>query len=282
MHLKAAVQAAAPGAPAGAAEALAALDPATPALATPLRAAHLIGQCAHESAGFTRAQESLNYSTPERLMAVWPRRFPRRRDAVPCVANPQALAERVYGGRLGNRAPGDGWRYRGRGWLQLTGRANYRRFGRLLGLALEAEPDLAAAPGIAWRIAALYLATRQRQGRTALDWADANDSRMVTRIVNGGLTGLADRRARTAAALAALTAGAATLRPATLRPGDSGTAVMSLQRALAREGFAPGAPDGVFGPRTGAALAAFQRAAGLAPDGIAGPATLDRLMAQAA
>ena len=78
MNIKAAVRTAAPGAPSRAAEALATLDPATPgnpALATPLRAAHLIGQCAHESMGFTQAVESLYFTTPERLMAVWPRRF---------------------------------------------------------------------------------------------------------------------------------------------------------------------------------------------------------------
>lgn len=279
MHLKAAIAAAAPGAPDGAAEALAALDPATPALATPLRAAHLIGQCAHESLGFTRAVESLRFATPERLMAVWPRRFRTRAEALPFVRAPEALASSVYAGRMGNgdAASGDGWRYRGRGWLQLTGRANYRRFGALLGIGLEAEPELAAEPGVAWRIAAAYLATRRRMGRTALAWADADNAEMVTRIVNGGLHGLDDRRSRTAAALAALSG-----RPALLRQGDTGPAVLALQQALARAGFAPGALDGAFGPRTAAAVAAFQRRAGLAADGVAGPETLAALMPRAA
>ncbi|HUF86458.1 MAG TPA: peptidoglycan-binding protein [Thermohalobaculum sp.] len=280
MHLDAAVTAAAPGAPAGAAGALAALDPDTPALATRLRVAHLIGQCAHESLGFTRTVESLHYTTPERLMAVWPGRFAAARDAAACVANPQVLANRVYGGRMGNIEADDGWRYRGRGWLQLTGRANYRRFGRLLGLDLEAEPGRAAEPGAAWRIAALYLATRRRNGRTALEWADSDNPEMVTRIVNGGLHGLADRRARTAAALAALTA--LTRGPRRVRRGDAGAEVLLLQQALARQGFSPGALDGAFGPLTEAALAAFQRAAGLAPDGIAGIETLAALTPQAA
>lgn len=277
MDLKAAVQAAAPGAPPGVAGALAALDPQTPALATPLRAAHLIGQCAHESLGFTRAVESLHFTTPERLMAVWPRRFPGRAVALPLVGAPEALAERVYGGRMGNARPGDGWRYRGRGWLMLTGRANYRRFGARLGLALEAEPEQAAEPATAWRIAAFYLASRRRLGRTALEWADADNAEMVTRIVNGGLHGLDDRRARTAAALAALTGARRTLRR-----GDAGPEVLHLQQALARRGFAPGALDGTFGPRTQAALDAFQRAEGLAADGIAGPETLGRLLPRAA
>lgn len=277
MNLQAAVQAAAPGAPAGAAAAVVALNPTDPTLATPLRAAHLIGQCAHESLGFTRSAEALHYTAPERLMAVWPRRFPTRSAALPFLRDPERLANHVYAGRMGNTRPGDGYRYRGRGWLQLTGRANYRRFGTLLGTDLEGAPDRAAEPGTAWRIAAAYLATRRRMGRSALEWADADKAEMVTRIVNGGLTGLADRRLRTAAALAALIDA-----PTSLRRGDEGPEVLLLQRALAARGFAPGALDGDFGLRTEAALAAFQRQAGLTPDGIAGPDELAALLPRAA
>jgi predicted chitinase len=277
MNLKAAVMAAAPGAPPRAAEALATLDPATPALATPQRAAHLIGQCAHESMGFSQAVESLYFTTPERLMAVWPRRFASLAVARAFTRDPERLANHVYGGRMGNTRPGDGYRYRGRGWLQLTGRANYRRFGSALGLDLDARPGRAAEPEAAWRIAARYLASRRRMGRSALEWADADNAEMVTRIVNGGLHGLADRRLRTAAALAALT-GPATV----LRRGDEGPEVLLLQRALAAHGFSPGALDGDFGPRTQAALTGFQRRAGLALDGRAGPLTLAALMPLAA
>ena len=104
---------------------------------------------------------------------------------------------------MGNGDPttGDGWRYRGRGYLQLTGRANYRRAGKALGIDLEVAPERATDPGIAWQIAASYLATRSRSGKTALVWADADNVKMVTRIVNGGLNGLADRIARTGRAL---------------------------------------------------------------------------------
>ena len=277
MNLKAAVRAAAPGAPPRAAEALAALDPASPALATPQRAAHLIGQCAHESMGFTRAVESLYFTTPERLIAVWPRRFASPAAARRFTRDPERLANQVYGGRMGNTRPGDGYRYRGRGWLQLTGRANYRRFGAAIGLDLDARPELAAEPETAWRIAAQYLASRRRMGRSALEWADADNGEMVTRIVNGGLHGLADRRLRTAAALAALTGPASVLRR-----GDEGPQVLLLQRALAAQGFSPGALDGDFGPRTQAALYAFQRHAGLALDGRAGPRVLPALMPRAA
>jgi len=277
MNLKAAVRAAAPGAPSRAAEALATIDPATPALATPQRAAHLIGQCAHESMGFTRAAESLYFTTPERLMAVWPRRFALLTAARGFTRDPERLANHVYGGRMGNTRSGDGYRYRGRGYLQLTGRSNYRRFGARIGIDLEAGPERAAEPEIAWLIAASYLATRSRSGKTALEWADANNVEMVTRIVNGGLHGLADRHQRTAAALSALAG-----MGLTLRRGDEGPEVLLLQRALAVQGLSPGALDGDFGPGTEAALIAFQRQTGLAPDGLAGPDVRSALMPLAA
>ena len=94
-------------------------------------------------------------------------------------------------------------------------------------------------------------------GRSALAWTDADNTEMVTRIVNGGLHGLADRRWRTAAALVVLTGA-----PAALGRGDEGPQVLLLQRALVTLGFAPGALDGDFGPRTRTALLAFQRQSG--------------------
>ena len=91
--------------------------------------------------------------------------------------DPELLANRVYAGRIGNgdAASGDGYRYRGRGYLQLTGRANYRAFGQRLGIDLERHPERAEEPEIAWRIAACYFATRPRAGLTALKWADADN-----------------------------------------------------------------------------------------------------------
>ena len=169
---------------------------------TPLRLAHLFGQCAHESAGFQATIESLSYSA-DRLMAVWPSRFQHITFARQYARQPKKLANYVYARRMGNGDPttDDGWRYRGRGWMQLTGRANYRKAGWVVGVDLEADPETARRPGPAWQIAAHYLATRKRRGKTALEWADANNARQITRIVNGGLNGLDDRNRRTRRAL---------------------------------------------------------------------------------
>ena len=174
------------------------------------RFAHLLGQTAHESTGYSRLVEGLYYKTPERIRAVFgKRRFPSLVDAQRCVRDPRRLAEAAYGGEwglknLGNSRPGDGWLYRGRGYLQLSGRANFKSFGRLTGIDLINHPEQASTPDVAWKIAGAYLANRRRGGKTALEWADLGDVKQVTRIVNGGLNGLANREIRTSRALAAL------------------------------------------------------------------------------
>ena len=152
-----------------------------------------IGQICHESGMLTRLEESLTYSTPERIMAVWPRRFPTRESALPFVRNGEALANQVYGGRMGNTEPGDGWRYRGRGLIQVTGRDNYTRLARVLGLDLVRFPEQLARPETALR--------------SAIAWWEGNvpdgvmgDIVKVTRAVNGGTVGLDHRRLVTDAA----------------------------------------------------------------------------------
>ncbi len=269
MNLGDAVRAAAPRAPHAAIDGLEAARTeleAAGAFESPFRMAHIIGQCAHESMDFNRVAESLHYTTPGRLLAVWPRRFEDESHAATFTRNAEKLANHVYGGRMGNDQAGDGYRFRGRGYLQLTGRDNYRVFGERIGLDLISAPEKAEDPAVAWRIAASYFANRSRRGKTALEWADENDVYNVTRIVNGGEHGLADRRDRTARALAAM--GGIELRPV-LRLGAEGDAVLLLQTALARAGFSPGALDGDFGPRTETALKAFQAAFRLPANGIA-------------
>ena len=93
-------------------------------ISTPLRQAAFIGQCAHESNNFKTLEENLNYR-PETLMKVWPSRFPDLATADKYAHNPQALANKVYAGRLGNNQENDGWNFHGRGLIQLTGRENY-------------------------------------------------------------------------------------------------------------------------------------------------------------
>lgn len=166
---------------------------------TARRIAHWLGQLDVESGGFTRFEEALGYSA-ERLVQVWPKRFPNLIAATPYAHNPEKLAERTYGGRMGNTEPGDGWRFRGRGLLQLTGRDSYSRYGAILELDLIGHPDLAAQPVNACRIAGAYWSAHGLN-----DLADVDDIEGITRAINGGLTGLAERKAAVARAKSILT-----------------------------------------------------------------------------
>lgn len=104
---------------------------------------YFLSQSAHESQGFSRLEESLFYRA-ERMMEVWPKRFPTYAEAAPYARNPQALANHVYCNRMGNgpESSGDGWHYRGRGYIQLTGKDAYQQVGAITGLPLVANPDL--------------------------------------------------------------------------------------------------------------------------------------------
>lgn len=165
----------------------------------PLRTGAFLGQIAHESTGLQKTEESLNYTTPARIRAVWPSRFATDADAAPFVRDPQALANHVYGGRMGNQASDDGWRYRGRGLIQLTGRDNYARAADALGADFIATPELVATPQWAALTAAWFWS---RNGLNAL--ADREDHVAITRRINGGLHGLEDRIDRTRRATHAL------------------------------------------------------------------------------
>lgn len=155
---------------------------------TAQRLAHFLGQVCHESGGFTRFTENLNYSA-ERLCQVWPSRFPNLEAAKPFARNPDALAEKVYAGRMGNVNPGDGAKFKGRGLIQLTGRANYAEASRYSGLDLIEFPGQAADPAKSAKIALGYWRSR---GLNEL--ADQDDIAAITRKINGGLVGLPERR----------------------------------------------------------------------------------------
>lgn len=151
-----------------------------------------MGQVLHESNKLERLVEDLRYSAT-RLTEVWPSRFPTVAVAAPFAHNPEALANHTYGGRLGNVRPGDGWRFRGRGLVQVTGRANYRMLAAKTGLPLEDQPELLEGREMALRASLIWWE------RSVPD-AFMGDIERVTKAVNGGRHGLADRQALTVAA----------------------------------------------------------------------------------
>jgi len=156
-------------------------------LAWKRRADHFLAQVLHETNGLTILVEGLSYSA-KRLTQVWPKRFPSLQAAAPYADNPRALANKVYGGRMGNVDPDDGWRYIGRGLLQLTGRSAYRQIGAALGLDLEGFPMLVLEPEHCLRVAgAVWLEKRCNE------FADVDSISQVTKAINGGLIGLEDR-----------------------------------------------------------------------------------------
>lgn len=161
-----------------------------------LRLAHFLAQVLHESGALTLLVENMNYSA-KRLPQVWPKRFAPMGPLNPedFANQPEKLANQVYGGRMGNLQPGDGFRYRGRGLLQLTGRDAYRQSTQALRLQqplapdFEREPDAVAASEWCLQVAA---AEWDRKGCNLL--ADMDSLHRVTRAINGGLVGLADRQ----------------------------------------------------------------------------------------
>jgi putative chitinase len=159
-------------------------------LTTPLRQAHFMAQISHESDGGTVTQENMNYTTAKRIRDVWPSRFTVE-SAQAYVRNPKALANKVYNGRMGNRTgTDDGYNFRGRGLLQLTGRESYTRVGKSVGLGLADDPDLVfKPPENSFRIAACEFKELKCLGA-----ADADDIRLVTKRVNGGYIGLDSRK----------------------------------------------------------------------------------------
>ncbi|MCE1236716.1 MAG: glycoside hydrolase family 19 protein [Hyphomicrobiales bacterium] len=163
--------------------------------ASALRLAHFLAQICHETDGLTIRVESLNYSEA-RLPQVWPSRFRDPAVAATFAHAPERLAEHVYGGRMGNgpEGAGDGWRYIGRGLLQITGRESYERYGAALGIPLAEEPDLAFSAVWSAKIAAAEWAASTRKGRTCNEMADADDVEGVTRAINGGLVGFSSRK----------------------------------------------------------------------------------------
>lgn len=261
-------------------------------ITTPLRIAGFMAQCAHESADFTALEENLNYRE-ETLNKIFPRYFGTgKRNAAEYAKNPEKIANYVYmdefrskQGAMGNTQPGDGWRFRGRGIKQLTGRNNYTAFAKTVNMTAEQ--------------AAAYLETKKGAFESACwfwktnniaSFADKDDIVGMTKKINGGTIGLEDRQQRYNRAKALLSGGVAApavvkeqAKPAataaapaksaqrTLTRGMKGEDVKRMQQALGI------AADGDFGFGTAGALKKWQRENGLEADGVAGPATLAKL-----
>ena len=164
-------------------------------ITTPLRLAHFLAQCAHESANFTALRENLNYSA-QSLRKVFGKYFPTDALANAYARQPEKIANRVYGSRMGNgdEASGDGFKFRGRGYIQLTGKSNYKLFGDFIGDDLIVNPDLVATK---YPLTSAGFFFQKNVLWTICD-RGANDDIVtsVTRRVNGGTHGLEDRIAK--------------------------------------------------------------------------------------
>jgi putative chitinase len=247
------------------------------------RLQYFLAQLGHESNGLTHKEENLNYSA-QRLTEIWPSRFPTLDSAKPFAFNPEKLANKVYGGRMGNTEPGDGYRYRGRGYIQLTGRETYREIGKIAGLDLEANPELASKPENAVKIACAFWTWKKINKQ-----CDAGDFTGVTQRINGGTNGLSDRldwlRKVKNVVTATTNGGVATATPSTTttttttpakpKPATTTTtptkpkpaeqpetlannAVLEAQKKLSRLGYFKGVLNGIYDQALRAALWAFQ------------------------
>ncbi len=162
------------------------------AVNTPLRLAHFLAQCGHESGGFRITQENLNYSA-KGLQGIFKKYFPSEALALDYAKKPQKIANRVYGGRMGNgnEASGDGFKFRGRGFIQLTGRDNYKAFDDAVEDNILENPDLVATK---YPLAsAAWFWNKNKLNQLADKGAATEVVTMITKRVNGGTIGLPDR-----------------------------------------------------------------------------------------
>ena len=243
---------------------------------TPNRIAGFFAQCGHESMNFTVLSENLNYRA-ETLEKLFSKYFSKAgRNAADYAKQPEKIANVIYANRManGDTASGDGFKFRGRGVVQLTGRENYTSFGKSVGMSPEQVIDYVQTKKGALESACWYWASRKINIA-----CDEGDIVKMTKLVNGGTIGLEDRRKHYEDALKVLGGAApapitsAAAIPGVLKKGSTGENVKRLQAELGLE------DDGVFGPGTESAVKKWQAANGLAADGIVGPKTLAKLLA---
>ena len=250
---------------------------------TPQRIAAFIAQCGHESGGWRTFSENLNYSA-KALDAVFGKYFVRAgRDAEEYHRQPEKIANVVYANRMdnGDTESGDGWRYRGRGPIQLTGKANYTAFSEDMDVDALDNPDIVSEDKEVALKSAIWFWNKNGLNR----YADEGDIKTMTKRINGGYIGLEDRIHHWEEALHAMGVDVENHQEhddddeeldvediGVLKKGMRGDGVKLMQEALGI------GADGVFGPGTERALKEWQEANGLTADGIAGPATLGELL----
>lgn len=237
------------------------------------RVAGFIAQCGHESGGFRVLSENLNYSA-KALNTIFPKYFRRAgRDANEYHRQPEKIANIIYANRMdnGDTDTGDGWKFRGGGILQLTGRYNYTQFGKAVEKTAEEAVEY-----VRTKAGALDSACWFWDENNINDYCDRQDIVGMTKRINGGTIGLEDRKKHYIHALDVL--GGDYEEPEvdykqTIKQGSRGPLVVEVQEKLE---ISPA--DGIFGPGTARIVKEWQLANGLTADGIVGPKTLGKLL----
>lgn len=239
---------------------------------TPQRIAMFIAQCGHESLNFTVLEENLNYSA-KGLNAVFGKYFQRAgRDANAFHRQPERIANVVYANRMGNSnaASGDGWKYRGRGVIQLTGAHNYAMFADAVGKKLSQIIEYVSTKDGALE-SACWFWNKNDLNR----YADNGDIKNATKRINGGYNGLSDREHHYHRAMSVLDGSyKPQTAPVLLKVGSIGPEVIKVQEALNLDA------DGVYGLMTKEAVMYWQRKNDLTEDGIVGPKTYAALIGE--
>lgn len=249
------------------------------------RVAGFLAQCGHESLDFTVLKENLNYSA-DGLNKIFPKYFKNAgRDASEYARNPEKIANVVYANRMGNgdTASGDGYKYRGRGAIQLTGKENYTSFAQSIGMSLAESVDYTETLQGAIESACWYWKSKKLNVT-----CDDDDIVSMTKKINGGTIGLEDRKKHYNKNKSILSSGEVDNTPvsviqstptesesstlnSTIKLGSRGELAKRVQEKLGIK------VDGIFGKDSVAALKEWQADNGLTPDGIAGKATLGKL-----
>jgi len=236
------------------------------------RVAGFIAQCSHESRQFTVLKENLNYSA-DALNLIFPKYFKKLgRDADDYHRDPEAIANVIYANRMGNGniKSGEGWKFRGRGVIQLTGKNNYKAFAKNINKSLNETIDYIKSKKGALESACWYWNSRNLN-----DTADDKDIIKMTKKINGGTIGLEDRKHHWEEALAILSddkEAKARLKYETVRLGSSGDTVKAVQKELGISA------DGILGPGTEIAIKKWQNDNDLVADGIVGPLSLKKML----